>query len=83
VNTLPDASQFIDCQPNFSPARKKANSSKLKGKGAGVSKEPRRKRRGFKRLKKPIWVAGIEPATQIAHSSPPQAAGHPERFRER
>jgi hypothetical protein len=29
---------------------------------------------------KPIWVAGIEPATQIAHSSPPQAAGHPERF---
>jgi len=37
VNTLPDASQFIYRLPNFSPARKKANSSKLKGKGAGVS----------------------------------------------
>jgi NADH dehydrogenase FAD-containing subunit len=31
-------------------------------------------------LQKLIWAAGIEPATQIAHASPPQAAGHPERF---
>lgn len=27
-----------------------------------------------------IWVAGMEPATQIAHSPPPQAAGGNERF---
>src|SRR2546427_4896627 len=27
-----------------------------------------------------ILAAGIEPATKIAHSPPPQAAGQPERF---